>query len=172
MDPRLPARLAALAAALALAGCAVPPGAPAPSLATRGAEAIDPRVPLPSEPAVGPAAAALLARLAELTALARSGDSAFRDAAAAAERLAGAAGAPQGESWIAAQQALSAAQAARAPTTRALGDIDEIAARALAATGGIPGGDLAAIRAAAAEVAAIDRAQAQRIDAIQGRLGS
>ena len=47
------------------------------------------------------------------------------------ERLARAAGSPQGESWVAAQQALSAAQAARGPTTRALGDIDGLAAAAL-----------------------------------------
>jgi len=155
---------------LAAAGCAAPPPA-APSLAPRAAEAIDPRVPLPSEPAVGPAAPALAARLAELTRLARGGDAAFREAAAAAERLAGGAGAPQSESWIAAQQALSAAQAARAPTTRALGDIDGLAASALATRGGIAGGDLIAIRAAAAEVAAIDQAQARRIEAIQARLG-
>lgn len=156
--------------ALAATACAAPVG-PAPSLSPRAAEAIDPRVPLPSEPAVGPAAPALAARLSQLTAEARRGDSAFRAAIAAAERLAAAAGATQSESWIAAQQALSAAQAARAPTTRALGDIDAIAANALATRGGIAGGDLAAIRAAAAEVAATERAQARRIDAIQARLG-
>ena len=163
-------RLAFILTALGVAGCSAP-GGPAPSLATRPAEAIDPRVPLPSEPVVGPASPALLSRLAQLTGEARRGDAAFRDAAALAERLAAAAGAPQSESWIAAQQALSAAQAARAPTTRALGDIDALAATALATSGGIAGGDLAAIRAASADVAAIDRAQARRIDAVQARLG-
>jgi hypothetical protein len=153
------------------AGCSAPPANP-PSLAPRPAEAIDPRVPIPSEAPVGPVAPALASRLAQLVAEARSGDAAFREAAAAAERLAAAAGAPHSEGWIAAQQAVSAAQAARAPTTRALGDIDSLAATALATRGGIPAGDLAAIRAAAADVAAIDQSQAERIDALQARLGA
>jgi hypothetical protein len=52
-----------------------------------------------------------------------------------------------------------------------MGDIDEIAARALQNHGGIAPNDLAAIRDAAARVGALDRSEADRIGAIQRRLG-
>ena len=120
---------------------------------------------------VGPADANLSAHLAALIDQAQAGDAAFSDAAAHAERLAAAAGSSQSESWVAAQQALSAAQAARGPTTRALGDIDGLAASALEQQGGIPAGNLAAIRAAAARVSEIDRRQSDRIWAVEARLG-
>jgi hypothetical protein len=155
---------------IALGGCATPSG-PVPSLAPRTAETIDPRVPVVSAGAQRPVDAALAGRLAELTGLARGGESLFDAAAGQAERLAAGAGSRESESWVVAQQAVSAAVAARAPTTRALGDIDAIAAIALARQSGIAPADLAAIEAAAAEVGAIDRRQAQRIDALQRRLG-
>src|SRR5205085_1897727 len=105
---------------LGLSGCASP-GGPPPSLAPRAAEAIDPRAPVVRPINDRPVDAALARRLAELVSQARSGDSAFRGQAETAQRLAAAAGPPQSESWIAAQQALSAAIDARAPTTTALG---------------------------------------------------
>ena len=159
-----------LAATGLAAGCATPPGNP-PSLAPRAAAVIDPRVPIPNEVIAGPADSNLSARLAGLIDQARVGDSAFQGAAAEAERLAQAAGTQQSESWVVAQQALSAAQSARAPTTRALGDIDEIAATALEQQGGLPPGNLAAIKAAASTVSAIDNRQSARIEAIGNRLG-
>ena len=119
----------------------------------------------PVDPALG-------ARLAELIRAARTGDSAFAASVAEAQRLAAAAGAKQSEGWIVAQQALSAAVAARAPTARALGDIDAIAAMSLASLGGLAPADLAAIEAAAEEVSAIDRRQARLVDALQAQLGS
>jgi hypothetical protein len=67
--------------------------------------------------------------------------------------------------------ALSAAVAARAPTVRALGDIDALGAARLAANGGIAPNDLAAIQGAGAEVGALDQRQADRVAAIQRRLG-
>ena len=109
--------------------------------------------------------------MAELVGQAQGGESAFAVAAGEAQRLAAAAGAPQSETWVIAQEALSAAVAARAPTTQALGDIDGIAAAALAKQGGMASADLAAIEAASAEVGAIDRRQSQAIDALQKRLG-
>jgi hypothetical protein len=158
-------------AAIALAGgCAAPPR-DVPSLAPRAAEAIDPRVPVPSEIIVGPADANLSAHLAALIDQAQAGDSAFQGAAAEAERLAQAAGSSQSESWVLAQQALSAAHSARAPTTRALGDIDALAATALEQQGGLPPGNLVAIQSAAATVSAIDNRQSARIEAIEDRLG-
>ena len=165
------ARLLLVAIAFAIAGCAAPAG-PAPSLAPRSAEAIDPRAPVAGSTVQRPADPALSARLAELVGLARQGETAFVTAAGEARRLAAAAGPPRTESWVIAQQAVSAAVAARAPTTRALGDIDGIAAAALARQGGIAPADLAAIEAAAAQVGAIDRRQAQALDALQARLGA
>jgi hypothetical protein len=119
-----------------------------------------------------PTAAPLAARLLTLVNQAHGGDAAFEGAASLAERLAAGAGAPQSESWIAAQEALTAAIAARRPTATALGDIDELAALALQTQGGLAPNDLIAIDRAAAEVAAIDQRQAQRIASIQRRLGS
>ena len=72
---------------------------------------------------------------------------------------------------LVAQQAVSAAVAARGPTSRALGDIDALAAAALVRRGGIGPADLAAIEGAAAEVGAIDQRQTRTIDALQARLG-
>jgi len=143
-----------------------------PSLAPRSAEAIDPRVPVAASGVQRPVDRALAVRLVELVALARRGDSAFSTAASEAQRLAATAGARQTESWVVAQQAVSAAVAARGPTTRALGDIDALAASALVRQGGIAPADLAAIEAAAADVEAIDRRQSRAIDALQARLGS
>jgi hypothetical protein len=161
----------ALLSVLGLSGCASP-GGPPPSLAPRAAEAIDPRAPVVRPINDRPVDAALARRLAELVSQARSGDSAFRGQAETAQRLAAAAGPPQSESWIAAQQALSAAIDARAPTTTALGDIDALGADKLQAQAGLAPADLAAIRSAGDEVGVLDQRQAQVIAAIQRRLGT
>ena len=132
---------------------------------------IDPRV-QPVRPVNDrPVAPALAAQLAALVDQARAGDSAFGPAAAEAERLAAIAGAPQSESWIAAQEALSAAIAARKPTALAQADIDALGATALQTHGGIAPNDLKAINTAASEVLEIARGQTDRISAIQKRLG-
>lgn len=162
-------KLVALSMAL-LSACSAP-GGPYPSLQPRAAEAIDPRVPVTRPVNDRPVSAALAARLAALIDRARGGDAAFAGAAAAAERLASAAGAPKSESWIAAQEALTAAIAARRPTAIALGDIDELGATALQRQGGLAPSDLAAIDRAAAEVGSLDQQQADRVTAIQKRLG-
>jgi len=163
-------RKALLVSMLLLSACSSP-GGPYPSLQPRAAEAIDPRVPVERPINDRPVAPAVASRLAELVSEAHAGDTAFDPVAAQAERLASAAGAPQSESWIAAQVALSAAIAARKPTATALGDIDALGATALKTQGGIAPSDLAAIQSAAAEVASIDQRQADRISAIQRRLG-
>ena len=163
-------RNSALALLLVLSACSTP-ATNAPSLAPRAAEAIDPRVPIPSEPVVGEVTPSLSATLAELISQARKGDAGFQPVAAEAERLAAAAGAPQGEAWVVAQQGLSAAVAAREPVTKALGDIDALGSRELAGRGGISAADQAAIERAAATVGDIDRRQAALIDRLQRRLG-
>jgi hypothetical protein len=154
----------------ALSACASP-GGPYPSLAHRAGEDVDPRVAVERPLNQRPVNAALASRLAELVAEARSGDAAFAAAADEAERLAASAGAPQSDGWIAAQQALSSAIAARGPTTAAIGDIDALGATKLQAQGGLAPNDLAAIKNAGGEVGAIDQRQADRIKAIQARLG-
>jgi hypothetical protein len=156
---------------LVLAACSSA-GGPYPSLQPRAAEAIDPRVAVVRPMNDRPVRPALAAQLAALVDQARGGDAAFGPAAAEAERLSSAAGAPQSESWIAAQEALSAAIAARRPTAIAQGDIDALGATALQTQGGIAPNDLKAIQAAAGEVASIAKAQTDRIDAIKTRLGS
>jgi hypothetical protein len=90
---------------------------------------------------------------------------------AQAERLARSAGAAQSESWISAQQALSAAAAARAVTTRALADIDEIAADQLEQQRTLSPSDLAAVQDAAQAAGAIDRAQHARLASVSRQLG-
>ncbi|MEO5774496.1 MAG: hypothetical protein ABIQ32_10320 [Sphingomicrobium sp.] len=166
--PRL--RTLLIAAALPLSCCA-PAGPPPPSLLPRPAEAIDPRLPVLPATSPRPVSAALTAQLTSLARQARAGDERFRGAMTRAEQLAGSAGAPKSESWIVAQEALSAAVAARVETTRASADIDAIAATALHTKGTIAPGDLAAVQAVGEEVATIDRAQAARIAAVSRRLG-
>ena len=162
-------RQALILTVLALAACSST-GGPYPSLQPSAAEAIDPRL-QPARPMNDrPVTPALAAQLAALVERARGGEAAFGPAAAAAERLAASAGAPQSEGWIDAEAALSAAIAARTPTAVALSDIDALGANALQTQGGIAPNDLAAIREAAAEVGAMDRRQAQRVEAVQALL--
>ena len=118
-----------------------------------------------------PVSASLAARLAALIDQAQSGNSAFDGAASQAERLAIAAGAPKSEGWISAQEALTAAIAARKPTATALGDIDGIAAAALQTQRGIAPNDLEAIKHAQGLVGSLDQRQAERIRAVQLQLG-
>jgi hypothetical protein len=153
-----------------LAACSAP-AVNAPSLAPRAAEAIDPRIRIPDAAPVESASPALVARLSALVRQAQAGDSAFRPAAEEAERLAAAAGDPQSESWVVAQQALSAAVAAREPVSTALADIDAIGSRELETTGRVAPADQAAIAVASATVGEIDRRQAALIDRLQRRLG-
>lgn len=147
------------------------PGGPYPSLQPRAAELIDPRLQPASPLNNRPVSPALAAQLAGLVEEARSGSQAFAPLMTDAERLASSAGAPRSESWIAAQEALSAAIAARKPTALAQSDIDALGATALQNQGGIAPNDLKAIDEAAREVSAIARQQTDRVAAIQRRLG-
>jgi hypothetical protein len=155
---------------LLLTACSAP-GGPYPSLQPRAAETIDPRVPVTRPMNDRPVSSALAARLAALVEQAQSGDGAFDRAASQAETLASSAGPPRSEGWIAAQEALTAAIAARRPTATALADIDELGATALQAQGGLAPNDLAAINRAASLVSSVDQRQAERVAAIQRRLG-
>ena len=156
---------------LIVAGCSAP-GGPFPSLQPRPAEAIDPRVEVDRPMNARPVDAGLAARLNGLVAQARSGDAAFAPLIANAERLAGSAGAAHSEGWIAAEEALTAAIAARGPVARALGDIDGLGGDRLQAQGGMAPSDFAAIEAAAREIGALDQREQDRIDAVRRQLGS
>ena len=113
---------------LLLSACSAP-GGPYPSLQPRAAEAIDPRIPITKPMNERPVSPVLASRLAALVNEARSGNAAFEGPASEAERLAAAAGAPHSDSWITAQEALTAAIAARKATATALSDIDAIQKR-------------------------------------------
>lgn len=157
--------------ASAVLGACAPASGPFPSLQPRAGEDVDPRVPVVRPMNDRPVTPSLASRLADLVSQARSSDAAFGPLADEAERLAAAAGAPQSESWVAAQQALSAAVEARGPTARAVGDIDALGANLLQTQQGLAPADLAAIQNAGAEAGEIDQRQADRIAAIQRRLG-
>ena len=154
---------------VAIAGCSTP-GGPYPSLQPRPAEAIDPRLPVPEAPQQTAATLPLVQQLDSLVAQAVAGDEAFRPLVERAEALAQAAGPKPSESWIVAQQALSAAVAARTPVANAVGDIDALGAERIQRLGGIGAADLEAINAAAARVAEIDRREADAINRIQARV--
>jgi hypothetical protein len=142
-----------------------------PSLARRSAEAIDPRIPIASAPTLGPVDPALASRLSQLVAEGKAGGSTFNSEVAQAQALAGAAGPSQSESWIVAQQALSGLEGARARTSRALSDIDAIAAQRVQSGTGLTLADQGAIEAASEELSAITDRQSAIVDQLGARLG-
>lgn len=171
----------------ALAGCA---GSGAyPSLAPRALErnltggSAPAGCPVPADTAAavsGSAAAAtpavasdpaLRARIADLLAAARAGQTEFAALLPQAEQSAARAGSAQSETWIEAQQDLSRLQAARGPTVDALSDLDALGIRP-AAGPAVNAEDYAAILAAAEEVRALAEAQDAAIDRISGRLAA
>ena len=154
-----------------VASCASPSG-DIPSLQPRAAERIDPRLPVGAPVNDRPVDPALAGRLDTLVGQARSGEAGFDAAIAVARRAAESAGAPQSESWIVAQEALSGAVKAREAAANAMGEIDAIGAELLVAQGGLAPSDLAAIQNAADIVGSIDKRQAEAVAAIQARLGS
>lgn len=152
------------------AGCSTPQDVP--SLAPRAAEAIDPRVPIASDPSPGSVDPAISAALAEQLAAARGAVGAFDSLARRAETLAAVAGSRQSESWIAAQQALSALGAQHGITTSAAANIDAIASARIARTRWINPATREAIEAAAREVGVINERQTAILSRLGGRLGS
>lgn len=163
-------RLVPLFAVLLISACSAPGSGPQPSLAPRAAEAIDPRVPIPANVPSGPVDAALAGKLDALVGQARSGVPLFNAKRADAERLAAGAGPIASESWVAAQQALSLLVEQYGVTTRAAADIDGLAASRIEGQRWIRPSDQQAIAAAAAEVGAINDAQAAAIGRLRDQL--
>jgi hypothetical protein len=153
-----------LAAALLLAGCASD-GA-FPSLAVRDAERVyaagDPLQTTPE----APDRAGLAGRIAAFQSAANEGEGAFARALAAARPLAARAGARGSESWLAAQQAISRVEAARAATTRALGDLDQFSAEQ-ARQGPLSTSDYQALTGATARLQAQADRQRQALDQLR-----
>jgi len=158
-----------LALVMTIAACAAPRGYP--SLAPRAAEGVDPRVPIDATESPGTVDPRTASALAAAVASARGGTTAFDRLAQAAEARAAAAGPRQSESWITAQQALSALGAQHGVTTNAAANIDAIAAEKIDETRWLVPATRAAIEAAAAEVGAINDRQSATIDRLGARLG-
>jgi hypothetical protein len=158
---------AVLPASLALlltAGCAAP--GPFPSLAPREVERIYAAGdPLQSAPEA-PDRAGLAERIVALSAAASDGEAAFDRALAAARPLASRAGSPGSESWIAAQQAISRAEAARAQTMRALADLDQFTLEQ-AREGPLSPGDYRRLTDSAARLQAISGRQQEAMNGLR-----
>lgn len=156
-------RLIPLAAlACILTGCAQEVAGP--GLARRPIEAL-PLTEPPSAPTPPVAAdTALRGQIDGLVAQARQAQKSFSALLPRARQTAAGVGAEGSESWIAAQQALSALEAARAPATRALGELDALLAAKVNA-----GSDdgVAELQAAETEVGALVEDQARAIDALR-----
>ena len=161
-------RFIALSLLVLASGCA-PHRVSLEGLRPRAAEAIDPRLPIPSKPVAGAPSAALPDRVAALERRADQGAAAFAALLPQANAAAARAGANGSESWIEAQQLISALVGARGPVTLALGDLDELAAETVAARGDLSVADRALVSAAAARVAAIDAEQAATVDRVRAR---
>ena len=111
---------------------------------------------------------ALRRRLVELERQAVDGHRAFDAAFTPAERAVGRAGAPQSDSWVEAQQALSRLEAARTETMRALTELDRLAIdRADVATSEE---DFAAIEGAIAAAQRLAADQQERLQRLRARL--
>ncbi len=152
----------------AVAACSAPGNYP--SLAPRATEGIDSRIPIDPRPTPGTLDGRTSAALRDAVSAARRGVAEFNRLASAAEALVAAAGARQSESWIAAQQALSALGAQHGVTTTAAANIDAIAAEKIDETRWLVPATRAAIEAAAGEVGVINDAQSATIDRLSARL--
>jgi len=152
----------------ALAGCGAP--VVAPSLMPRAVEKQPIDMPL-SEPveAQTPADSALKLRIAAQIKAAEAGEAAFNDLRKEAEAaVAAAIGQPQGsESWIQAQEAITALESPRGIVRDAAAAIDGLRAE----PGSASAGNRAAIDAASAEVQAMELRQREAVAALVAKLG-
>lgn len=152
-------------AAFALPGCAA--SDVGPSLARRPIESLDLSEPV-REPAPEPAASGELARdLAALLQQARAGEREFGTLLPRATTAAASAGAEGTESWIAAQQLLSALEGARAGTRTALTRVDSLLAERVLA--GDDAG-LSELQAAQQEIGTLDARQQAEFEALRARV--
>ena len=157
------APLAGLAALLALSACL--DRGEYPSLRPRAFEvAGGAGAPLPPAPPAAPARPEIVARVAVLVARAEEGQRAFVRELAAARPVLARAGAADSETWIRAQEQLSALDASREPTVSAMADIDGLTLAGADPAGGPLGeNDLAAIGVGGDRTAALLAGQHRQI---------
>lgn len=144
-----------------LTGGSAPVGCPEMEDAAPARQAEAQPVPVNPDPQLG-------ARVVELLASARGGQSAFAQALPDANRAAARAGAAGTENWIAAQQEISRLEAARTRTVDALADLDALAIRRSDAP--VAEADYEAVLAAAEEVRGLTQAQQAELDRLEGEL--
>lgn len=137
-----------------------------PSLAKRPVENGTMADPVREVAAPAPAGANLRNQIAGLVTRAKAGDSAFAALLPKARSAAAGAGAEGSESWIAAQQLLSALEEARAPTTQSLSELDALVTARL--NNGEEG--LVELQAADAEVAGLVESQQRTFDSLRGQI--
>lgn len=138
-----------------------------PSLAKRPIEDRSMAEPVRAIPPPAPADAALQGQIAGLIDRARTGQREFSALLPRVQAAAGAAGSDGSESWIAAQQLLSALEGLRAPTTAALGELDALVATRL--NNGTEAG-MIELQAADAEVAELVEGQRRALDSLRARI--
>ena len=153
-------------APLLLAGCAQSAGV-GPSLARRPIESRDLSEPVREAAPPVAAEAQLSSEIEGLVNRARVGERDFAALLPRAEAAAAAAGAEGSEGWLAAQQLLSALEAARGTTTSALGRLDAMLAQRVLARNEAGFADL---QSAQQQVAALAEAQQRRFDRLQARI--
>lgn len=152
-----------------LAGCTEAPGS-SPSLAIRPIEKIGRDMSEPVRPVQPPAAAdaALRAKIDTLMAKVHQGQADFEKLLPRTQEAAAAAGAEGSESWVTAQQLLTALESARSPAPAALSELQLTITDRLAAGNGA---GMAELQAAEAEAQRIVDAQADAIDRIRAKIG-
>jgi len=138
-----------------------------PSLAKRPIENLDLAEPVRQVTPPAPADAALRTRIAGIVERAESGQRAFAALLPKAESAASAAGADGSESWVSAQQLLSALESERAPSTAALSELDALIAARLK-EGNEAG--LTELQAADGQVAALVDSQQSDLDRLRARI--
>jgi hypothetical protein len=114
------------------------------------------------------AEAALRARTAERLGQARLGEREFEAAFGPARTAVRGAGAQGSEGWVAAQQAISRAEAARAPTTGALAELDRLVVERADRPTNVE--DFAALRGALEAAAALAAGQQERLDRLRASI--
>jgi hypothetical protein len=135
-----------------------------PSLAKRAIESRGMEEPLREAAAPAPPSAALGAQIDGLIKRAQAGQREFAALLPRARTAASQAGAQATESWIVAQQLLSALEKARAPSTGSLAELDALMATRLKE--GDEAG-LVELQAAGAEVSALVEAQQRDLDGVR-----
>lgn len=138
-----------------------------PSLAKRPVEDKSMAEPQRTVAPPAPADAPLTAQIAELVDKAEDGQRAFAALLPRAQSAAAAAAGEGSESWIAAQQLLTALESARAPSTSALSEIDTLIATRL--DDGSEDG-LTELQAADTRLSALAEAQQKELDGLRGRI--